>query len=71
MYDLRVLNQAWYIACDECVNEIDVRASNEEAFRYILGRCFRDAKELLEAAKEDIKDFEISGDWPRRDNPPW
>jgi hypothetical protein len=65
MYDLRVLNQAWYIACDQCVEEIGDRSkiTNEEAFRFILGRCFRDAKELLEVAGVEVSRMDDVDAW--------
>jgi hypothetical protein len=62
MYDLRVLNQAWYVACDVCVEEMDGKLSNEEAFRFVLGRCFRDAKAFLESAGVDIAHMDDVGE---------
>jgi hypothetical protein len=53
MYDLAQLNQAWYIACDECIENIPEDMGSEPAFRHILAYCERFALGLLrDAAKE-------------------
>jgi hypothetical protein len=65
--DLRVLNQAWYIACDECVVEIDRKQlTNQEAFHFIIERCSRDAKGLLDVAREEVRKLDITGEGVRR-----
>jgi hypothetical protein len=52
-YDLATLNQAWFIACEECMENKPEDIGNEPMFRYILSYCEKHALALLrDAAKE-------------------
>lgn len=60
-YNLDLINQAWYIACDECHDDIQGK-DNRLALLYILDYCQRHRGTLLDdAAKELIERQDRTG----------
>lgn len=52
-YDLETINQAWYIACEECMENKPNDISDADMLTYIADYCSIYASELVrEAAKE-------------------
>ena len=49
-YDLETLNQAWHIACEECMRNMPDETGDEAMFEYILDYCRRETRSLIHDA---------------------
>jgi hypothetical protein len=59
-YDLETINQAWYIACEECMEIHSSEISDTAMFTYIVEYCKLHSVELIKEAANELNE--------RRDN---
>jgi 3-deoxy-D-arabino-heptulosonate 7-phosphate (DAHP) synthase len=56
-FDLDTINQAWYIACEEAMENVtDDKMTNETMLTYIADYCRMHSNELIKQAAKELKE---------------
>jgi hypothetical protein len=55
-YDLETINQAWYIACEEAMENVPDETTNEAMLTYIADYCRMHSSELIKQAAKELKE---------------
>jgi chemotaxis signal transduction protein len=64
-FNLSTLNQAWYICCEESLENLPEDATDEEAFIFICERAARHAVGLLHDAAREVNALRDEAIQPR------
>jgi hypothetical protein len=59
-YDLSVINQAWFIACEDCMNVVLPEGITNEAMLIRIAEfCCKFATELVTKGAEELKTYQL------------